>query len=295
MIKKSFKPLNIIIIIILSIILCIILYKIYNFRYLNFYENFDDNNLSLLLENPNENIEVIKINTDNNTNNIDKIPFNIFTCWHTKDMPPKMKENINKIKDENPEFNFYCFDNNECRDIIKKYFIKDVVNAYDALIPEAYKSDLWRYCILYLYGGIYQDIKFESINGFKYKDITDKEYFVQDREDFGIYNALLICKKNNKILEKSIKQIINNVKNKYYGINALSPTGPTLVRRFFNQDEFDNLEMKMVGDFSDNTDINIIFKDKKILKMYKGYRDEQKTHGKKEYYNLWNEKNIYKN
>lgn len=30
--------------------------------------------------------------------------------------------------------------------------------AYDALIPGAFKADLFRYCVLFIYGGVYADI-----------------------------------------------------------------------------------------------------------------------------------------
>ena len=48
------------------------------------------------------------------------------------------------------------------------------------MVPGAYKADLWRYCILYIYGGIYIDIKLEPINGFRFRELLDKEYFVLD-------------------------------------------------------------------------------------------------------------------
>jgi len=33
-----------------------------------------------------------------------------------------------------------------------------VKEAYDALIPGAFKADLFRYCVLFIYGGVYADI-----------------------------------------------------------------------------------------------------------------------------------------
>ena len=43
-------------------------------------------------------------------------------------------------------------------DFLKKYFNKKVLDKFNNLTG-AHKADLWRYCILFLNGGIYLDIK----------------------------------------------------------------------------------------------------------------------------------------
>ena len=101
--------------------------------------------------------------------------------WHTKDLPYHMKENVEKIKRENPEFNVYIYDDEDCRKFLREHFDLKVLDTYNSLIPGAYKADLWRYCILYIYGGIYIDIKLEPINGFRFRELLDKEYFVLDK------------------------------------------------------------------------------------------------------------------
>jgi mannosyltransferase OCH1-like enzyme len=289
--KKKYLNYVYIFLILLIITLIIILYKTKR----NVQEPFKDlKDDSILLATPNEDIKTIYVRENIKPN---KIPLNIFMCWNTKNLPPKMNKNINKIKEENPDFNIYVFDDKECRNMIEKYFVKDVLDAFDSLIPGAYKADLWRYCALYLYGGIYQDIKLESINGFRYKDIIDDEYYVKDIKESneGIYNAFMVCKQNNKILEKAIKKIIINCREKYYGDSILNPTGPLLLKMFFSQFEIDNLKLKLINK---SKDIKIVFNNKEILKMYNGYRDEQNEHFKevksKYYMDLWHEKNIYR-
>ncbi len=252
---------------------------------------------SILLSNPKDYIETIHIKETLNTGSI---PSNLFMCWKTKNLPPEMNKLVNKIKEENPEFNIYIFDDNDCRNMIEKYFIKEVVDAFDTLIPGAYKADLWRYCVLYVYGGIYMDIKYVPINGFKFKELTDKEYFVRDRVEGGkgIFNALMVCKKNNLILEKGIKRIIYNIKTNFYGNTCLDPTGPIMLKNFFSEKEIDNLEMKLIGVHSDPNDMTIVKNDREVLKMYAEYRNEQKkmltNNNTKSYGFLWSEGNIYK-
>ena len=157
------------------------------------------------------------------------IPLDIYQTWFTKNLPVKMKERVELLKAQNPKFKHHLFDDNDCREFIKKYFKPDVLEAYDNLIPGAYKADLWRLCILFINGGIYIDIKFCCVNGFKLIELTEKEHFVKDRPPNSIYNSLMSCKKGNIFLYKSIRQIVTNVKNKYYGAHPLSPTGPLML------------------------------------------------------------------
>ena len=276
-----------IIIIIIIILIILILYKTKNKNTENF---INLNEESILLLKPIENIKTIYVRENiNNT----EIPLNLFTCWHTSELPPKMNNTINKIKNDNLDFNIYIFNNNNCRNMIEKYFTDDVLTAYDSLNSDAFKADLWRYCALYLYGGIYQDIKFEPINNFKYIHLIDNEYFAKDIKESngGVLNGILICKKNNKILEKAIKKIITNVKNKYYGTSPLEPTGPLLLKNFFSEYEIDNLKLRLTGK---GNDIKIVFNDIEILKMYDGYRNEQKEYGTKHYNDVWEQKKMYK-
>ena len=229
------------------------------------------------------------------------IPLDVYTCWHTKDLPPLMKKNYEKLISDNPKMSFHLYDENECREFIKIHFDSHVLNAYDSLIPCSYKSDLWRYCVLFIKGGIYIDIKFQCVNNFRLIALTEQEHFVRDRDPpGGTLNGLIVCKPCNTILFNCIQQIVKNVQTKFYGDSALSSTGPNLLGLFFSK-----IEKKMMPMYFENTIANgidnyyIALKlgfnnDIIILKMYDEYRDEQKIYQKNPYYaNLWNEKRIY--
>jgi mannosyltransferase OCH1-like enzyme len=107
-----------------------------------------------------------------------------------------MKEARNILIEQNPEFEFKLFNEKECSKFIKNNFSDDVYDAYVRLIPYAYKCDLWRYCVLYIHGGIYLDIGFFTINNFKFIDIINTEHYVQDIKEsgYGICNGLIIVK-----------------------------------------------------------------------------------------------------
>jgi|LauGreDrversion4_2_1035121.scaffolds.fasta_scaffold08625_5 mannosyltransferase OCH1-like enzyme len=235
----------------------------------------------------------IKFDIKQNYNSI--IPLNFYTCWHTKDLPPLMKANYDQLVSQNPELSFYLYDENECRNFIKNNFDLDVLNAYNSLIPCSYKSDLWRFCVLYINGGIYMDIKYKCVNDFKLIALTEQEYFVRDRPINTTYTALIVVKPQNPIMLKCINQIVTNVREQYYGLNPLYPTGPGLLGTFFSQEDFTDMKIY----FTDTKTTNfsqeyMVYKNTIILTYYEEYRNEQKQYQKnKNYTQLWNERKIY--
>lgn len=223
------------------------------------------------------------------------IPKNIFQTWRTLDVPPKMKQCIDKLQNDNPDFTYYLFDDEMCFNFIKDNYDDSVMCAYNKLIPTAYKADLFRYCVLYKLGGIYLDIKYECVDNFTLSKLTDSEYFVRDIEQSGggIYNGFMVCKPKNKILHEAIYKIIEHVNSGYYGLNSLSPTGPLLMKTYFSQYEIDNLPLSLkVGR---NNQLQIYNKNDVAMVSYADYRKEQlKTSLIPHYGILWNQRKIYK-
>lgn len=224
------------------------------------------------------------------------IPLNIFQTWSTKDLPLKMKQRVELLKQQNPRFTHHLFDDNDCREFIKNNFNSEVLNAYDILIPGAYKADLWRLCVLYINGGIYMDIKLNCINGFKLIELTEKNHYVKDRiPPFSIYNALMACQKNSPFLIKCIYRIVENVKTRFYGNNPLAPTGPLLLGNVVrNNNLFSKVDLTHYKDGG-----YIIYKNRFVISTeYPEYNHERnQIYSKlntKRYDQLWTERSIYK-
>lgn len=229
------------------------------------------------------------------TNNI-IIPPNIFQTWHTKILPPLMYNAIKTIKLENPEFKYFLFDDNECREFISKYYSKEILNAYDSLIPGAYKADLWRYCVLHKFGGIYLDVKYVPTN-FKLKFLLYKEHLVLDMPNPygpGIYNAMMVCKPESRYLMDAINKIVENVKTRFYGKYVLEPTGPQLLSKIIDMSDKELIDCnhQEIG----NSDGKVIlYKNRVIFKSYKGHINERNRYSKIIHYAvLWNQRKIYK-
>jgi len=222
------------------------------------------------------------------------IPPNIFQTWHSKILPPLMFNAVNNLRRVNPKFRYNLYDDNDCRYFIEQNFDSNILNAYDKLIPGAYKADLWRYCILYKYGGIYLDVKYIPIKGFKLINLTEKEHWVLDIGGNRIYNALIAVMPSNPVLLKAINKIVENVNNKYYGFDCLDITGPGLLANFFSKEEKNNFDMnhELLLGSHDNRIIN--YNGYMVLRSYYGYINESTKYAKVENYSkLWHNRNVY--
>jgi mannosyltransferase OCH1-like enzyme len=282
----------------LIIILLIILIIIYWVDFLEFKENFNSDSYSYI----SDELAYLSKKFELKENYDKVIPLKLYQTWFTKNLPEKMALNVEKLKKDNPEFEYYLFDDDDCRKLIKDNFDSDVLNAFDSLIPGAFKADLWRYCILYINGGIYLDIKYGCKNGFKLIGLTEKEHFCNDWSnntvlndigcDQGIYNAIMVCKPKNNILLKSIYQIVDNVKNKYYGTNPLEPTGPYLLKKYFEIEDRKKFELNFYKRVPKKFYIRYgLFI---ILEEYPEYRSEQNNSSPVEHYDIcWKNFNVY--
>jgi mannosyltransferase OCH1-like enzyme len=234
-----------------------------------------------------KNNESIKNNTHEELN---IIPKNIFQTWRDLELIKDMKETVEYLKYMNNGFNYYLYDDKMCRDFIKDNHDEKILEAYDKIIPGAYKTDLWRCCVLYKYGGIYLDIKYKPKNNFSFIFFLNKEYYVRDRQinnKHGIYNALMICKPNSYKLKQFIDKIVENIHNKYYGESALDISGPQCLNNFFTQKEILDFELEFDGN-------QILYKTQPILEKYSSYRTEQKQSGSLHYSKYWDKKMVYK-
>lgn len=87
------------------------------------------------------------------------IPRIIHQTWFEQVDPetyPNMSRLIQSWKSSGWEYKFYTDD--DARIFLRKHFPSQVLEAYDALNPGAFKADLFRYCVLLIYGGVYSDM-----------------------------------------------------------------------------------------------------------------------------------------
>lgn len=227
------------------------------------------------------------------------IPKNVYQSWKTKKLPNNMKNNVDKLKSLNKEFTFHLYDDKMCRHFIKDNFNLFVLNCFDKLKPGAFKSDLWRLCILYIKGGIYIDIKMNCIGNFKLIELIDNEYFVKDLPNGdhpykGIFNGFMVCRKGNLFIKYCIQYLCYNVMISYYGNGCLEVTGPLLLGKVNYYKKF-NVPLNLIHVFTTNRQYHNrqITKDGVPILIcgYKEYQSECSIH----YSEMYKNKQVYNN
>lgn len=227
-----------------------------------------------------------------------KIPKRIIQTYFCRDVPERMYNATLTFKELNPDYEYIFYDDHRAREFLKENFDKNVLEAFDLLIPGAYKADLFRICELYINGGYYADIFMENLKPLSYFDKYDVDcILVRDCDNKSIYNAFMACIPGENFIKHLIDKTVENVLNKNMGSEPLDITGPTFIARIFrnymkkeikigSDDKFLILEHSKDGYVKMNNDLIINRKYYNYLKDTKNY---------KHYSELYKNKQVFKN
>jgi len=213
---------------------------------------------------------------------------------------------IKKIEEDNPDYQQVYFDDQDCLSFIEENF-PQYLPEYNALIPGAYKADLFRALFLYKYGGIYNDIAQEylvpvdQIIGNSRMVLTSDRYFGK----WGIYNAFMAFQPGEELAKTYIELIIERIRSRGYYFNPLDITGPTCFWdafvKYFNHPPEESIRelkeykwIKLYHFCQEGTHItdgnNLIMKTKTKIYHNMIYPDRSQY-----YHNLWHERKVYSN
>ena len=191
----------------------------------------------------NPNIEHI---SNDNLEKSYNIPFKVWRTWETYELPYNAQDGHDKMKKMNPMFDFQIYSAIDRENFMRTEMPDDVSKAYFKINGSknngskfgAARADLWRYCILYKYGGIYLDIDSEfnkplldiiepndqciiSYEGNKISDPDNlQELYLRNKLNTTDINEPIENINNNKFLQWTIfsvpghpflKEVINHV------------------------------------------------------------------------------------
>jgi len=234
------------------------------------------------------------------------VPLTIYQSWRTNKVSVKMREAINKTLDMNPEFEYYMYSDEKCMEFIKENFGSDVLDAFNTLKPGAYKSDLWRYCILYVKGGVYFDAKYYSLvpllpiireNPNVY--VKGVPFMCASTDPFlrDAYNGCMVSPPKNRIYKDCIDDIVNSCKLRLYKANSVDITGPCLqlrmMKKYMSNHEIRNGFFKYTASPLWTWTDYIYYRKTIILTSYPEYRSEQNSNRKNYYAVMWSKGDVY--
>jgi hypothetical protein len=135
------------------------------------------------------------------------IPKKIYQTYSSKSLvPQKVFDGIKKYA---PDYEYEFFSDDDCVEFIKSNFPSNILDAYNKLENTAHKADLFRYCILYVKGGIYLDIKTVLLKPLK--DIFKHNYIYSALSilENTVYQGIIATPPKNKFFLDSIDFIVN--------------------------------------------------------------------------------------
>ena len=230
------------------------------------------------------------------------IPKKIFQTWENNTPPYKMSQAMESWKQKNPSWEYKLFTAEDRVEFIRKNFPKEVLEAYHTLIPGAFKADLWRYCVLFIEGGVYVDA--DMICDVPLDDwITGDLVVVRDdpMATKWLANGFIGAIKSEGALLEIINRIVEKCKKKELEF-YLDYTGPALWGKVVNfislrgeEDEY------LLGDFyglqvlkHDHATKKFINFDKSVIHTeYNEYREEMKELGNETVYNYVQREEIF--
>jgi len=164
------------------------------------------------------------------------IPKNIFLTNKSFEITPfYIIFNLIKI---NPGYEIFFFDDEKCCQFLEYYFNKDYALFFQEIKSGPIKSDFWRLCVLYIYGGVYLDIDLQHSE--KIDDILSEDRInmctVLGQTNDHIFQAFLASSRRNNILRECInlfytknrervkKMEYNEYSDIYWGKDGLTGT-----------------------------------------------------------------------
>ncbi|GAX23826.1 hypothetical protein FisN_20Hu028 [Fistulifera solaris] len=122
------------------------------------------------------------------------------------------------------QYEFY--DDDRAAQFLQTHFPPAVIEAYDALLPGAFKADLFRYCVLLIMGGLYADTDVILESNLD-KLIPPSVGFMTPEDIPGmtvghahcLWNGFLAAAPGHPFLAQTIQNVVNHIRNRYTSID----------------------------------------------------------------------------
>ena len=185
-----------------------------------------------------------------------RIPKIVFQSFKTRDLPFPYRTNHQIMVKKNKNYAFYYYNDKDCEKFLKSYD-KSVYITYKILkksdnkyIRGAGCSDLFRYCLLEKYGGIWLDMGMELLKPldsiFNNLVSNDKNQFISclAANKTSIFQAIICCTKNHPYLKEIISRICKNVLvyNLHKNTHVWRLTGPTLLANIITKNKISGIQ-----------------------------------------------------
>jgi hypothetical protein len=141
---------------------------------------------------------------------------------------PHLQRLQNSWKASGWDYRFYS--DKDCHEYIQRNYPARFVEAYDSILPGAFKADFFRLLVLFKDGGIYSDIDVQLETDLDSFITTDLSLFVPrdvpldywPNSNYCLWNGLLGSAPGHPIIAKALEDVVTTIQNRhdYYDVEG---------------------------------------------------------------------------
>lgn len=181
-----------------------------------------------------------------------------------------------KTMERNPQFDVRVYTPAQARDFVRVH-CPTTLSAFDTLIPQSFKADVFRYCALYATGGVYIDDDIEVIEPLLH--IADgagsgKLLLLEDGHDIGwmpprvvrhkAWTAFLIARgEGSRVMSCAMATVRYHVRSRNVLLGTLEVTGPEVLYDCLGK----GADARMIG-FNPGRPYAFLWSGKKLLRHH---------------------------
>ena len=170
------------------------------------------------------------------------IPKRVMQTWEHKRLNPEFQAIVDTWKTHNPHYQFVLMDAEEREEFIRAHFERAITRAYQRIVPGAYKSDLFRYCYLWVNGGVYADVDTLCLGSLDDFLIPGAELVVPIDLNLGANEGthnlacgFIAAAPRHPAMMRCIQKIVRNVETGTVPGSKLDFSGPGILGRAVNE------------------------------------------------------------
>ena len=225
---------------------------------------------------------------ERNLKTIVTVPKDIYICYKTKDLPPYVALNWEKL---NPGYKVQIYDDKDCEEFLLHEYGQTYAKLFKSIPDGPIRADFWRICMIYARGGVYTDADVEPLVPMK-DFVNPNASFVicmNPASKVGTNPHFMVATPKHPILKICmdiyLKMYKEGVKYSYWGWSITGIMYKTMKKYIPNFEHREGLQKGKYGfiiqilkeiTFSDPTKDYIMYKGIKVLNnRYKSYSGHQ--------------------
>lgn len=145
------------------------------------------------------------------------IPKIIWQTYKTEYPPEQSRESIKTWLTLNSEYEWCYMDDRVCDSFIKDNFSDEFYQMYCALPLGVMRADVWRVCVVYIYGGVYSDVDTRCLKPIKQWIRPEHELVICVETEWGaLVNFTFAAKPKHPALYSVLETFLNHYNSPRY-------------------------------------------------------------------------------